>query len=59
VFNSLLVRRLHVPADEEIVISGPETGGSDRAVWNSGSLADCAAVPVRRTTWSAVKALYR
>jgi len=58
VFNSLLVRRLHTPADEEIVISGPQTGGSDQAVWNGGSLADCVAVPVRRTTWGAVKALY-
>ena len=59
VFNSLLVRRLHTPADEEVLISGPEVGGSDRALWQGGALADCAAVPTRRTTWGAVKALYR
>jgi len=28
-------------------------------VWQGGAGADCAAVPVRRTTWGAVKALYR
>jgi hypothetical protein len=59
VFNSLLVRRLHTPADEEILISGPEAGGSDRAVWQGGTGADCQAVPTRRATWGAVKALYR
>ena len=59
VFNSLLIRRLHGPADQEIVISGPETGGSDRAYWQQVGGADCSAVPVRRVTWGAVKALYR
>jgi hypothetical protein len=59
VFNSLLVRRLHTPTDEEILISGPEAGGSDRAVWQGGTGADCQAVPTRRATWGAVKALYR
>jgi hypothetical protein len=50
VFNSLLIRRLHSPADEEIFISGPETAGSDRAVWQGGAGANCAAVPTRRAT---------
>jgi len=59
VFNSLLIRRFHTPADEEILISGPEAGGSDRIVWQGGTGADCAAVPTRRATWGAVKALYR
>jgi hypothetical protein len=67
VFNSLLIRRLHTPADEEILISGPEVGGSDRVTWNiqniqdplPGPPPDCAAVPTRRATWGAVKALYR
>jgi hypothetical protein len=59
VFNSLLVRRLHTPADEEILISGPEILGCDRIVWQGGLGADCQAVPIRRTTWGAVKALYR
>jgi len=59
VFNSLLIRRLHTPADEEIFITGPEAAGSDRVVWQGGSGANCAAVPTRRATWGAVKALYR
>jgi len=59
VFNSLLIRRLHLPSDEEVFLSGPEVGGSDRVVWQGGVGADCQAVPVRRTTWGAVKALYR
>jgi len=59
VFNSLLVRRLHTPEDEEILISGPEINGSDRIFWQGGTGADCQAVPIRRSTWGAVKALYR
>ena len=59
VFNSLLIRRLHTPADEEILISGPEMGLSDRTFWQGVGGADCTAVPTRRTTWGAVKALYR
>jgi len=59
VFNSLLVRQLHTPSDQTILISGPEAGGSDRAVWQGGAGVDCQAVPVRRATWGAVKALYR
>jgi hypothetical protein len=59
VFNSLLIRQLHTPSDVETLISGGEVPGSDRAVWQGGAGADCAAVPVRRTTWGAVKALYR
>ena len=59
VFNSLLIRRLHTPADEEILVSGPEGGVSDRVVWQGGAGADCQAVPTRRSTWGAVKALYR
>ena len=59
VFNSLLVRRLHTPEDQEIVISGPEINGSDRIFWQGGTGADCLSVPIRRSTWGAVKALYR
>jgi len=59
VFNSLLIRQLHTPSDIETLISGGEAGGSDRVVWQGGAGADCSAVPVRRTTWGAVKALYR
>ena len=59
VFNSLLIRQFHTPTDLETLISGPDLGGSDRAFWQGGAGADCAAVPIRRTTWGAVKALYR
>ena len=59
VFNSLLVRARHTPSDQTILVSGGELGGSDRIVWQGGAGADCAAVPTRRTTWGAVKALYR
>jgi len=58
VFNSLLIRRLHTPADEEILISGAESTASDRIFWQDGAGSDCQAVPTRRTTWGAVKALY-
>jgi hypothetical protein len=59
VFNSLLIRRLHTPADEEIVLSGGEVPGSDRVFWQGTAGTDCQAVPVRRASWGAVKALYR
>jgi len=59
VFNSLLIRSLHLPNDTELFLSGPEVAGSDRVVWQGGVGADCQAVPTRRTTWGAVKALYR
>jgi len=59
VFNSLLIRSFHTPADVTVFVTGAEQGGSDRVVWQGGAGADCQSVPVRRTTWGAVKALYR
>jgi len=59
VFNSLLIRRFHLPSDQEILVSGGEVAGSDRVTWQGGAGADCASVPTRRATWGAVKALYR
>ena len=37
----------------------PTTPGSNFATWQGGVGASCAAVPVKRSTWSGVKALYR
>lgn len=59
VFNSIIIRRLPGSVPEEIVLWTEEFPGSARVVWQGGSGADCQAVPVRRSTWGAVKALYR
>ena len=58
VFNSLLLRRLPGSSVEEVFLAVPESTGSNMVAWQ-GPGADCNAVPVRRTTWGAVKALYR
>ena len=60
VFNSVLIRRLPGSAFEEVLVTTPEVAGANVVVWQPllGS-ADCASVPVRRSTWGAVKALYR
>ena len=60
VFNSVLLRRLPGTTVEEVLVTAPEVAGNNVVVWQplSGS-ADCASVPVRRSTWGAVKALYR
>lgn len=58
VFNSLLLRRLPGSSVEEVVLSGAESAGSNMVTWQ-GAGADCQSVPVRRSTWGAVKALYR
>lgn len=60
VFNSLLIRRLPGSAVEEVLVTDPEVMGANVVVWQpSLGSADCASVPVRRSTWGAVKALYR
>ena len=58
VLNSILLRRLPGSSVEEVLLSVPESVGSNMVSWQ-GNTADCQAVPVRRTTWGAVKALYR
>lgn len=58
VFNSLLLRRLPGSSVEEVFLAVPESPGSNMVTWQ-GIGADCNAVPVRHTTWGAVKALYR
>lgn len=59
VFNSVLIRRLPGATPEEILLTGAEVAGVERVTWQAGSGANCASVPTRRSTWSAVKALYR
>ncbi len=59
VFNSLLLRRLPGSSVEEVFLSVAESPGSNFVSWQGGSGADCQAVPARRSTWGAVKALYR
>jgi len=57
--NSLLIRRAPGSSVEEILLSAPESPGLTFVHWQSDTGADCQSVPVRRTTWGAVKALYR
>ena len=59
VFNSLLIRRLPGSSVETLTLSNPEVPGLERVRWQGGSGADCQAVPTRRSTWGAVKSLYR
>ena len=59
VFNSIIIRRLPGSSPEEIIISNEESVGSARVFWQDGTGADCQSVPTRRSTWGAVKSLYR
>jgi hypothetical protein len=59
VFNSILLRRLPGTSVETVTLSVPESAGAERISWQGGSGADCQSVPARRTTWGAVKSLYR
>ena len=59
VFNSVLIRRLPGSSVETVFLSVPEVPGLERVSWQGGSGADCQAVPTRRSTWGAVKSLYR
>ena len=59
VFNSLLIRRAPGSSVEEIPLFAPESPGLTFVHWQDGPGADCQSVPVRRSTWGAVKALYR
>ena len=40
-------------------LTAPSAGFSNRATWQGGGGANCAALPVRNATWGQVKALYR
>lgn len=58
VFNSLLIRRLPGSSVEEVLLSVAESPAANMVAWQ-GVGADCQSVSVRRSTWGAVKALYR
>ena len=57
VLNS--IRFLNSSFQELASMSSPATPGSNFATWQGGAGANCLAVPARRTTWGAVKSLYR
>jgi hypothetical protein len=59
VLNSILIRRLPGSSVEEVFIGVAESPGANFVTWQGGSGADCQSVPARRSTWGAVKALYR
>jgi hypothetical protein len=59
VLNSILLRRLPGSSVEEVLIGVAESPGVNFVAWQGGSGADCQSVPGRRSTWGAVKALYR
>jgi hypothetical protein len=59
VLNSILLRRQPGTAGGDLVVSVPGPGLANRATWQSGLGADCAAVPVRAVTWGRIKGLYR
>ncbi len=59
VFNSVIIRRLPGSSVETVTLWEPEVLGLERIRWQGGSGADCQAVPTRRSTWGAVKSLYR
>ncbi len=59
VFNSVIIRRFPGSLWEEATVTTEEVAGAARVTWQGGLGADCAAVPTRRSTWGAVKSLYR
>lgn len=60
VLNSIRVGRLTGGSgSESVVLEVPGAGDANRATWQGGADAACAAVPVRNVTWGGLKALYR
>ena len=59
VLNSILIRRQPGASLEEVLLGVAESPGSTMVTWQGDDVANCLAVPARRTTWGAVKALYR
>jgi hypothetical protein len=57
VLNSITLRNLSF--QELASLSAPVTPGSNFATWQGGTGANCSAVPAKKTTWGAVKSLYR
>ena len=61
VLNSILIKRPPRPEgapSTNVFLTTPGTGGANWALWQPGG-ANCLAVPVRTSTWGALKALYR
>ena len=58
VLNSIWIKRVPGAEGGDVFVSTPGAGQANWATWQ-GAGADCAAVPVRRSTWGAVKSLYR
>ena len=57
VLNS--IRLANTSAQTLVTLTTPLSPGVNFATWQGGTGADCMAVPVKRTTWAAVKGLYR
>lgn len=58
VLNSILIGRLPGAPGGDLLLEAAALAGSNQATWQ-GSGADCQLVPVVRTTWGAIKAMYR
>lgn len=57
VLNS--IRFADTAFQEITTLSAPTAPGSNFATWQGGAGANCLSVPAKRTTWGAVKSLYR
>ena len=58
VLNSIWIKRTPGAPGGDVFVSTPGPAEANWAVWQ-GTGANCSAVPVRRSTWGAVKGLYR
>ncbi len=58
VLNSIWLRRPGVPGGD-VLLTAPGPGNANWATWQASASQNCAAVPVRRRTWGALKSLYR
>lgn len=59
VLNSVRLFRFSGAGLEETVLATPSAPQSNWTTWQGGSGASCTLVPVRNTTWGALKGLYR
>lgn len=59
VLNSILIGRLNGAVGGDLFLQTPGAGEANWALWQGGSGANCAAVPVRNRAWGQLKGLYR
>jgi len=59
VLNSVLIRRIPGSPGGDIQLTYPGGTNQNHVTWQGGTGADCALVPVRRTTWGEIKSFYR